>query len=67
MATKDIARLDARIDHIVDTVQQVVARLDQHIDTTESHRRNWIQHRGTVFGALGPILVGLFELLRHVL
>jgi hypothetical protein len=70
MATsKELARLEARIDSLSVRVDQLrneasisFERMSKHID---GHAGNWLLHRGTMFGAMGPILVGIIEVVRH--
>ena len=79
MATsKELARLEGRIDEVSNEIAGLSARVDQlrkestvsvermtkHID---GHAGNWLLHRGTMFGAMGPILVGIVEAVRYFL
>ena len=68
MATsKELARLEGRIDSVRSEIGYLAERLDYHIDETATHTRSWLKHKGTLFGALGPLLVGIFEVVRHFL
>ena len=60
-----IAELEERVDALVTAVNDLRARLTAHIDRSEQHTSSWLLHRGTVAGALGPVLVGVIELIRH--
>ena len=56
MATKDIARLDARIDGLSDRLDGFVARLDTHIDRWQLHERN---HHGRASTARKGGMIGV--------
>ena len=60
-----IAELEERVDSLVSAVNDLRARLTAHIDHAQQHESSWLLHRGTIAGALGPLLVGVLELLRH--
>lgn len=56
MSTKDIARLDARIDGLSDRLDGIVMRLDTHIDRWQQHERN---HHGRASTARKGGMIGM--------
>ena len=56
--TKDFARLEVKVDYLVE-------RLDEIEQALMAHTQSRIRHFGTIIGASGPLLVVLLELLRR--
>ena len=67
MATRWEARIEGRIDSLRSDLGDLISRFDDHVDVSESHRRSWMQHKGTLFGAMGPVIVGVIEAVRYFL
>ena len=68
MSTKDIARLDARIDGLSDRLDGIVMRLDTHIDRWQQHERNHHGHASTARkgGMIGVIAAALAVVIQLV-
>ena len=56
MASKDIARLDARIDGLSEQLDSMTTRLDTHIDRWQLHERN---HHGRASTARKGGMIGV--------
>lgn len=66
MASKDITRLDARIDGLTDRLDGVVERLDTHIDRWQLHESNHhgrasTARKGGMIGVIAAALAVLIE------
>ena len=63
MANKDIARLDARIDHLEERVSSLIDRFDGHFG---NHHGSWsFWRQNTLAATLGACLVFIVEIVRQ--
>ena len=62
MNSKDIARLDARIDKLTDRIGSLIDRLDTHI--SNHHGRHSIMRQGGAFAALAALITFGWELFQ---
>ena len=63
MATKDIARLEARIDHLAEKIVALTTRLDSHLDNHHG-RISQVKTSGMT-AILATLVMALWELVRH--
>ena len=63
MATKDVARLEARIDHLAEKIDALTLRMDQHLDG--HHGRVSAVKNSGMTAIVAAVVVTIGEVLRR--
>mgnify|MGYP001572792288 CR=1 FL=1 len=71
MNSKDVARLDLRIDALSERIDSLIGRLDEHIDRWRTHEQNHhgrgsVARKGGMIGVIAAALALAAELVWQV-
>lgn len=71
-STKEIARLEGRIDRLAEKIDYLTTRMDEHIDTIHSHESNHHGRsteikRGSASAIIAALVVAILEAVQRLI